>query len=306
MVIDAYVVMGRLLIFRMLFLKEERKMSEVDLSLEIGKLCLKNPVITASGTCGTGNELRKYFDINRLGAITVKGITPEPSEGNQLPRIAETSSGILNAIGLENPGLKGFLDKDLPVIRKYRVPVLVNISGYSLDDFAFLAEKLNNYKEISGIELNVSCPNIAGGGLAFGTDSEQVYKVSKKVKSNYDRPVIVKLSPNVSDIVEIARAAEEGGADSVSLINTLLGMAIDIEKEKPFLGNVFGGLSGPAIKPVALRMVYQVASSLTIPVIGMGGILTGSDALEFILAGASAVAVGTANLVDPRARSEER
>src|SRR5690554_2995494 len=186
-------------------------MFELNLSLKIGELCLKNPVITASGTCGTGKELRDFYDINKLGAITVKGITIDPTEGNPVPRIAETASGILNAIGLENPGLNGFLDNELPVIRKYRVPVLVNISGYCLDDFAILAEKLNNYKEISGLEVNVSCPNIAGGGLAFGTDSEQVYKVSKRVKANYDGPVIVKLSPNVNDIVAIARAAEEGG-----------------------------------------------------------------------------------------------
>ncbi len=276
-------------------------MPNLDLSIKIASLRLDNPVITASGTCGFGEELNKYFDINQLGALTVKGITVKPSIGNPTPRIAETPSGILNSIGLENPGLEEFIKTKLEIIKKYHLPVLVNISGYTIDDFLILADELNQYKEISGLEINISCPNIAGGGLAFGTDSEMVYKITNKVKNIYSGPVIVKLSPNVTDIIEIARAAEEGGADAVSLINTLLGMAIDIEKKEPLLGNVFGGLSGPAIKPVALRMVYQVASSLMIPVIGMGGIMTGRDALEFILAGASAVAVGTATLIDPEA-----
>jgi len=276
-------------------------MSKLDLSVKLASLTLKNPIITASGTCGTGEELEGYFDLNQLGALTVKGITVKPSTGNPTPRIAETPGGILNSIGLENPGIEEFIKTKLDIIKKYRLPVLVNISGYSIEDFSILAEKLSPIKEIAGLEVNVSCPNIAGGGLAFGTDSGMVYQITREVKNTYSGPVIVKLSPNVTDIVEIARAAEEGGADAVSLINTVLGMAIDLEREEPVLGNTFGGLSGPAIKPIALRMVYQVASSLEIPVIGMGGIMSGRDALEFILAGASAVAVGTATLVDPQA-----
>lgn len=276
-------------------------MIELDLTTRLASLKLKNPVITASGTCGYGEELKEYLDPDIPGAITVKGLTIKPSVGNPAPRITETPAGILNSIGLENPGLEEFLATKLSVIGKLNVPVLVNISGHSLDDFAFLAEKLAPYPQIAGLEVNVSCPNLAGGGMAFGTDSELVYRVAYRVKENYPGPVIIKLTPNVTDIVEMAEAAVAGGADIISLINTLLAMAIDIDDKRPLLGNTFGGLSGPAIKPVALRMVYQVASRVKIPIIGMGGIMTGRDAIEFILAGASAVAVGTATLIEPGA-----
>ncbi len=276
-------------------------MGSVDLSIKLGSLQLKNPVMTASGTCGFGEELAEYFDIEKLGALTVKGLTIEPCSGNPTPRIAETAAGMLNSIGLENPGLNEFINTKMDVIEKFKFPVFVNISGHALDDFAYMAEKLAAFPEIAGIEVNVSCPNLAGGGMAFGTDSELVYRVTERVNANYPGMVIVKLAPNVTDIVEIAKAAESAGADAVSLINTLLGMAIDVDKQQPVLGNVFGGLSGPAVKPVALRMVYQVAGEVRIPVIGMGGIMTGEDAVEFLLAGARAVAIGTATLVRPDA-----
>ncbi len=276
-------------------------MIKPDLSVELGQIQLQNPIITASGTCGFGEELEDYIDVNKLGALTVKGLTLEASEGNSTPRIAETASGLLNAIGLENPGLEGFINNKLEIIDNYNIPVFVNISGHSVDDFAIMAEKLASYREIAALEINVSCPNIAGGGMVFGTDRELLYKVVKKVRSNYGGPLIIKLSPNVTDIVEMAKVAEEAGADIISLINTLLGMSIDIKEKKPVLANTFGGLSGPAIKPVALRMVYQVASEIDLPLIGMGGIMTGEDAIEFILAGASAVGIGTATLIDPEA-----
>ncbi len=276
-------------------------MNKPDLSVELGSLNLQNPLITASGTCGFGEEMEDYLDINSLGAITVKGLTLEASTGNSTPRIAETASGLLNAIGLENPGLEGFIEDKLEIIGRYDIPVIVNISGHSIEDFAVMAGRLSPYEEISALEVNVSCPNIAGGGMVFGTDSELLYKVTKGVRENYDGPLVVKLSPNVTDIVEMAEAAAEGGADIISLINTLLGMAIDIQKQEPVLANIFGGLSGPAIKPVALRMVYQVAKEIDLPLIGMGGIMTGEDVLEFILAGASAVGIGTATLVAPTA-----
>ncbi len=272
-----------------------------DLSVELDSLHLKNPIITASGTFGFGEEVTDYMNPNLLGAITVKGLTLQASSGNPTPRITETTGGILNSIGLENPGLEGFINKKLKIIDKFNIPVLVNIAGHSVADFARLAEGLAPYPQIDGLEVNVSCPNIAGGGMAFGTDSELVYKVTKKVRENYSGPIILKLTPNVTDIVEMALAASEGGADIISLINTLLGMAINVDSHQPMLANNFGGLSGPAIKPVALRMVYQVAAEIDIPIIGMGGVMTGEDVIEFMLAGASAVAVGTATLVNPAA-----
>jgi dihydroorotate dehydrogenase (NAD+) catalytic subunit len=276
-------------------------MNRVDLTVRLGSLQLKNPLITASGTCGYGEELKDYFNLSELGAITVKGLTLKKSDGNPTPRIVETPSGLLNSIGLENPGLDSFIATKLKEIEDLNVPVFINISGHSLDDFAQLAERLALYPRIAGLEVNVSCPNLAGGGMAFGTNSELIYKVTSRVRKNYPGPVIVKLSPNVTDIVEMAEAAVAGGADIISMINTLLGMAIDVETRKPILGNIFGGLSGPAIKPIALRMIYQVASRIKVPIIGMGGIMSGQDAIEFILAGASAVAVGTATLVEPAA-----
>ncbi len=276
-------------------------MSKLDLSVNLGSLQFKNPVITASGTCGYGQELQKFMDLDLLGAITIKGLSVEPKNGNPTPRIAETASGLLNAIGLENPGLKEFKKEMIGVIREFNTPIIANISGSTLDDFALLAEELAVIEEISALEVNVSCPNIKKGGMAFGTDSELVYEVTKRVKKIFPRPVIIKLSPNVTDIKEIAAAAEKGGADIISLINTILGLAIDLDSQQPVLGNVFGGLSGPAIKPVALRMVYQVRQASELPIIGMGGIMNGEDALEFILAGADAVSVGTATLVEPDA-----
>lgn len=274
-------------------------MDKVNLSVDLAGLKLKNPLITASGTCGFGVELNEYIDIDKLGAVTVKGITVDPREGNPVPRIAETASGILNSIGLENPGIDKFISEKLPELRKFNVPVIVNISGHSLEDFAYLANKLAPYDDIAAIEVNVSCPNIAGGGMAFGTDSDLIYKVTRVVRKEYPGKIIVKLSPNVTDIVEMALAAEAAGSDIISLINTLLGMKIDIKKKKPDLANIFGGLSGPAIKPVALRMVYQLAQKVKIPIIGMGGIMSANDALEFLMAGASAVSVGTGTMVDP-------
>ena len=276
-------------------------MIEIDLSTTLGKIILKNPVITASGTCGYGQELEDYIDIELLGALTLKGITLQAKTGNPLPRILETPAGILNSIGLENPGLAGFLSDKIKIIKRYRLPVFVNISGYSIQDFTVLAEKLTPFSCISALEVNVSCPNIPGGGMAFGADPELIYQLTKRVRAAYPGSMIVKLSPNVAAITDMAIAAEEGGADIISLINTIPGMLIDIDQQKPVLANSFGGLSGPAIKPVALRMVYQVAQKLKIPIIGMGGIMTGQDAVEFILAGASAVAIGTATLVDPAA-----
>ncbi|MEJ6951656.1 dihydroorotate dehydrogenase [Natronospora cellulosivora (SeqCode)] len=274
-------------------------MNNRNLSVDLAGLQLKNPLITASGTCGFAVELNEYIDIERLGAVTVKGITVDPRDGNPVPRIAETPSGILNSIGLENPGVDKFISEKLPELKDYELPIIVNISGHSLDDFACLASKLAPCDGIAALEVNVSCPNIEGGGMAFGTDSELIYKVGKIVRKEYDGKIIVKLSPNVTDIVEMACAAEESGADIISLINTLLGMKIDTRQRKPALANVFGGLSGPAVKPVALRMVYQVAQKVDIPIIGMGGIMTANDALEFLMAGATAVSVGTGTMVDP-------
>lgn len=268
---------------------------------QLGALKLKNPVITASGTCGFGEELGEYIDLERLGALTIKGLTVKQATGNPTPRIAETSAGILNSIGLENPGIKYFIDKKIGIVSNYKLPVLANISGHSIKDFYYLAERLSGYKAINGLEVNVSCPNITGGGMAFGTDSKLVYKIVMGVKERYNGTVIVKLTPNVTDITEIALAAEEAGADALSLINTILGMAIDVKSQKPLLANTFGGLSGPAVKPVALRMVYQVYRAVNIPIIGMGGITCGKDAVEFLLAGASAVAIGTATMIDPTA-----
>ena len=276
-------------------------MNKKNLNIKLANLQLKNPVITASGTFGFGTELDDYLSVKSLGAVTLKGITVEESKGNAVPRIAETPAGILNSIGLENPGIKVFKEKIIPEIENLKVPIIANISGYSIDEFVQLAARLKEEESINAIELNVSCPNIKVGGMAFGTDAELIYRVTKAVKKVYSGPIIVKLSPNVTDIIEMAEAAVEGGADIISLINTLLGMAIDTKKKEAVLANTFGGLSGPAVKPVALRMVYQIYEAIDIPIIGMGGIMKGEDAVEFLLAGASAVGVGTATLRDPAA-----
>jgi dihydroorotate dehydrogenase (NAD+) catalytic subunit len=273
---------------------------KVNLTTQIGGgLILQNPVMTASGTFGYGREFADFVNLQRLGALVVKGISLLPRSGNPPPRIIETSGGMLNAIGLENVGVEAFLRDKLPYLREVGTPVVVNILGDSLDDYASLAEILNNIDGISAIEVNISCPNVKQGGVAFGTDPEMVRAVTRAVKAKTTRPVIIKLSPNVTDITVTARAAEEGGADAVSLINTLIGMAIDHRTRTPRLANVVGGLSGPAIKPVALRMVWQTARAVKIPVIGIGGIMNAEDALEFLIAGAAAVQIGTANFVNP-------
>ncbi|MGI6096591.1 MAG: dihydroorotate dehydrogenase [Dethiobacteria bacterium] len=272
-----------------------------DLSVQIGKIRMKNPVMTASGTYGFGREYGEYVDLNRLGALVVKGITLEPCAGNPPPRICETPAGLLNAVGLQNSGLQTFIKEELPYLQGLAPPIIVNASAHTEEDFCRLVERLGELSGIDGIELNVSCPNVRHGGIAFGTDPQILYNLVSSVRDCTDRTLIVKLSPNVSDIVEVAVAAEKAGADALSLINTLIGMTIDIEKQRPVLANRTGGLSGPAIRPVAVRMVWEVSDAVMIPVIGMGGIVTAADALQFILAGASAVAVGSAHFANPQA-----
>jgi len=275
-----------------------------DMKISIGSLRLKNPVMTASGTFGYGEEYSSLVNLHRLGAIIVKGISLLPRQGNPPPRIAETACGMLNAIGLENVGLDRFLSEKIPFLQGTNTPLIVNILGDTVEDYQQLAARLNKEEKVAALEVNISCPNVKQGGVAFGTDPEMAYAVTKGVRQHFSRPVIVKLSPNVTDITEIARAVEEAGADAVSLINTVLGMAIDIESCQPKLANIFGGLSGPAIKPIALRLVWQVAESVSIPIIGIGGITTPEDAIEFMLAGACAVQVGTTNFINPRATEE--
>ncbi|HQA47941.1 MAG TPA: dihydroorotate dehydrogenase [Bacillota bacterium] len=278
-------------------------MSSVDMSVNIAGIRLKNPVLTASGTFGFGEEYGEYYDLTRLGAVVVKGLTLRPRKGNPPPRTCETPAGMLNSVGLQNPGVDFFLEKELPRLLDRGACVIANISGASVDEYCLMMEKLSQ-SGVAAVELNLSCPNVKEGGIAFGLKPDLVYEVTRRVKECGQKPVIVKLSPNVTDIVEIALAAAEGGGDAVSLINTLLAMDIDIWSRRPVLGNTYGGLSGPAVKPVALRMVHQVAGAVDIPVIGMGGILDWYDAVQFILAGAKAVAVGTANFVNPLAPVE--
>ena len=281
--------------------KKARKKSQVILDLEVnlGGMLLNNPITVASGTFGYGAEYEPFVDIASLGAVIVTGTTLEPRMGNPPPRICETPSGMLNAIGLENPGVEAFINQHLPVLRSRNATVIVNIAGNTVEEYAELAKILTPQPGITGLEINISCPNVKKGGLQFGTDPGMVQEVVAAVKSQTSLPVMAKLSPNVTDIVAIARAAQQGGADSLSLINTLLGMAIDIEHRKPILANTFGGLSGPAIKPVALRMVYQVASEVPLPIMGVGGISSARDVIEFLMAGATAVSLGTANFVNP-------
>ncbi|OQX64744.1 MAG: dihydroorotate dehydrogenase B catalytic subunit [Desulfococcus sp. 4484_242] len=271
-----------------------------DLKIRVGPLNLKNPVLTASGTFGYGAEFAPLMDLNRLGGIVVKGISLRPREGNQPPRIVETPCGMLNAIGLANVGLEAFLKEKLPRLRKLRTAVIVNIYGNSVEEYGEVAAGLRGADGISAIEVNISCPNVKQGGMAFGTDPDMSARVTARVVKAADRPVIVKLSPNVTDIRRIAMAVEDAGADALTLINTLTGMAVDIERRVPRLANVSGGLSGPAIRPVALYMVRQAVKAVRIPVIGVGGIMDYRDALEFLIAGARAVQVGTANFVHPR------
>ena len=270
-----------------------------NLNINIGKLQLKNPVMTASGTFGYGPEFSDFFDVSRIGGIFVKGTTLRDRQGNPYPRMAETPSGMLNAVGLQNKGVDYFINHILPTVKDIDTNIIVNVSGSTINEYIETAEKLNSIEKIPAIELNISCPNVKEGGMAFGTSCLSAAQVVKAVRRVYQNELIVKLSPNVTDISEIALAVEAEGADSVSLINTLLGMAIDSEKRKPVLSTITGGLSGPAVKPIALRMVWQVANSVKIPVIGMGGIMNAADAIEFLLAGASAIQIGTANFIDP-------
>lgn len=274
----------------------------VELAPGFGRdLTLRNPVMAASGTFGFGLEYSGLTDIQRLGAIICKGTTLRPRRGNRTPRIAETPSGMLNAIGLQNPGVRRVVRKFAPIWATWDVPVIVNIAGETAEEYARVAEILDDVPGVSGLELNISCPNVAAGGMAFGMDPDLAGEVTGRVRSATSLPLIVKLSPNAPDLVAVACAVVDAGANAVSLINTLLGMAIDIEARRPVLANVFGGLSGPAVRPIALRMVYQVAGAVEVPVIGVGGISTAADALEFLMAGASAVQVGTASFVNPRA-----
>jgi dihydroorotate dehydrogenase (NAD+) catalytic subunit len=270
-----------------------------DLNVKIKSLHLKNPVMTASGTFGYGEEFDDFMDVSQLGAIIVKGTTIKHREGNAYPRMAETPSGMLNAVGLQNKGVDYFIDTIYPRIKKYDTNIIVNVSGSTLEDYIAVAEKLNDLEKIPAIELNISCPNVKQGGMAFGTSCESAASVTKAIRKAYKKVLIVKLSPNVTDIASIAKAVESEGADAVSLINTLLGMAVDAETRRPVLSTITGGLSGPAIKPVALRMVWQVYNAVKIPIIGLGGIMNARDAVEFMISGATAVQVGTANFIDP-------
>lgn len=271
----------------------------VNMEAILGPLKLKNPVLAASGTFAFGEEYASLFGLETLGALVVKGLTLEPRQGNPPPRIIETPAGMLNAIGLQNPGLEVFLSRELPRLRGSQVPVIVNIAGDTEEDYIALAQELSKEEGIIALELNLSCPNVQKGGLHFGTSKEAIAAIVKKVRRVCTLPLVVKLSPNVTDVTELALAAESEGADILSLINTIRGMVIDINTKRPFLGNITGGLSGPAIRPVAVRMVYEVYRAVKIPLIGMGGIMNTEDALQFFMAGARAVAVGTANFIDP-------
>ena len=270
-----------------------------NLSIKIKDLEFKNPVTTASGTFGYGTEFEDFIDISALGGIIVKGTTLNHREGNPYPRMAETPSGMLNAVGLQNKGVDYFIEQIYPKIKHYNTNIIVNVSGSTLEDYVAVAEKLNHLERIPAIELNISCPNVKEGGMAFGTSCASAVTVTQAVRKAYNKTMIVKLSPNVTNIAEIAKSVEDSGADAVSLINTLLGMAIDAENRKPLLSTITGGLSGPAIKPIALRMVWQVSKAVKIPIVGLGGIMNAIDAIEFFLAGATAIQVGTANFIDP-------
>ncbi|HIW49273.1 MAG TPA: dihydroorotate dehydrogenase [Firmicutes bacterium] len=272
----------------------------MDTSVNVAGVVWKNPVTTASGTFGSGREFGEWVDLNRLGAVTVKGVADQPWKGNPAPRIAETYGGMLNSVGLQNPGVDYFIQEDIPFLRQFDTKIVVNLCGHTVEEYCAVAEKISE-ADVDLLELNISCPNVSAGGITFGTDPKMAEYVVQEVKKYTKKPLLVKLTPNVTDITEIARAVESGGADGISLINTLLGMRIDIRRRQPVLANKVGGFSGPAIKPVAVRMVYQVAKVTNLPIVGMGGISTWEDAIEFIMAGATAVAVGTANFTDPLA-----
>jgi dihydroorotate dehydrogenase (NAD+) catalytic subunit len=272
-----------------------------NLSVEIGRLRLRNPVMTASGTFGYGEEYAPYVDLSRLGAIVVKGLSLKPRMGNPPPRIVETPCGMLNAVGLQNVGVNVFIREKLPFLAQFDLPVIANIFGESVEEYVKVAEILSQASGVHGLEVNISCPNVKRGGIAFGADPDMAADVTRRVKASTDLPVIVKLTPNVTDIAEIAESVEAAGADAISLINTITGMSVDIERRVPHLRSITGGLSGPAIKPVALRMVWQVIQRVSVPVIGLGGIMTARDALEFLIVGARAVQVGTAHFIHPHA-----
>ena len=270
----------------------------MNLSVDFAGVKMKNTVTTASGTFGSGEEFSEYVDLNRLGAVTTKGVANVPWPGNDTPRVCETYGGMLNAIGLQNPGIDTFVSRDIPFLKKYDTNIIVNVCGKTPEEYIEVVDRLAN-EDVSMLEINISCPNVKAGGIAFGQDPKLVEQITSKIKDHAKQPVIMKLSPNVTDITEMAKAAEAGGADAVSLINTLTGMKIDINRRTFALANKTGGMSGPAVKPVAVRMVYQVANAVNIPILGMGGIRTAEDALEFIMAGATAVSVGTANFINP-------
>lgn len=274
----------------------------VNLNVELSGMKLKNPIIPASGTFGFGKDFSELYDLNILGSISIKGTTVNPRYGNPLPRIAECSNGMLNAVGLQNPGMEEVIEKELPWLKKhFNDQVIANVSGFAIEEYVELAKRMNDVENVGIIEVNISCPNVHGGGMAFGTDPKMAYKITKEVKKVTTKPVYIKLSPNVTDIVSIAKACEEAGADGISMINTMLGMRIDLNTKKPILANKMGGYSGPGIYPVALRMIYQVYEAVNIPIIGMGGVETSEDVIEMMLAGASAVQVGAANLHNPYA-----
>jgi len=275
---------------------------EPDISIELAGIRMKNPVMVTSGTFGYGEEFAQLIDLNKLGAVVLKSITLEPRVGNAAPRTVETPSGMLNAIGLENVGVEALIEEKLPYLRQFDLPVIVSIAGETIDEYVRLARRLNDIEGISGIEVNISCPNVKSRfqERLFSQDARATYKVTSKVRRATSFPLIVKLSPNVTDITQIARAAADGGTDILSLVNTIAGMAVNVEDRRPELANITGGLSGPAIKPIALRMVWEVAQKAKIPIIGMGGIMSAQDAIEFIICGASAVGIGTANFVDPQ------
>lgn len=275
----------------------------MNLAVEIAGVKMKNPVTTASGTFGSGLEYNEFVDVSKLGAVTTKGVANVPWPGNPTPRIAETYGGMLNAIGLQNPGIDVFIERDIPFLKEHNATIIVNVCGKSMEDYVEVVERLAD-QPVDLLEINVSCPNVKEGGITFGQDPKALYEITKAVKAAARQPIMMKLSPNVTNIVDMAKAAEAGGSDALSLINTLTGMKIDINKRKILLANQTGGMSGPAIKPVAVRMVYQVAKAVNLPIVGMGGIATAEDALEFLMAGATAVAVGTANFRNPYATME--
>lgn len=272
----------------------------VNTKVNLSGLVMDNPIMPASGTFGFGQEFKDFYDLNILGSIAIKGTTQNPRNGNAQPRIAECEAGLINSVGLQNPGIDKVINKELIDLEKiYKKPVVANISGFSIEEYTYCASRINSSPQVGIIEINVSCPNVHDGGMAFGTDPKNVYDVTKAVKSVTTKPVYIKLSPNVTDIVEIAKSAEDAGADGITLINTLLGMRIDIKSGNPIIANKMGGFSGPAIFPIALRMVYQVANAVDIPIIGVGGIMTAEDVIEMIMAGATAVQIGAANLINP-------